>query len=79
MGLLLADELKFFNIEEKDFRIETATHFYELGKMSIGQATKFAGIDRIAFQTELSKRNINIHFTVSDLHHDLNTLKSLNI
>jgi predicted HTH domain antitoxin len=78
MALLLDDkELKKYNLSEAEFRIEMATHLYEIGKMSIGQATKFSGLNRIGFQKELSRRKIDLKISVTDLHHDIETLKSL--
>lgn len=80
MALVLDDKkLKKFNLNEQEFRIEMATHFYEIGKMSIGQATQFARLDRVSFQKELTKRKIRIRFTITDLHHDLKTIQSLDI
>lgn len=80
MALVIDDiELKKYDLNEAEVRIEMATHFYKIGKMSIGQATKFSGLDRISFQKELSARNIDLNYSVEDLHHDIDTLKSLNL
>ncbi len=62
----------------QEFLIEMATHFYDLGKMTMGQARSFASIDQINFQKELSKRNINIKYEVEDLMDALKAMETYN-
>ncbi|MEL7219911.1 MAG: UPF0175 family protein [Bacteroidota bacterium] len=49
-----------------------AVHFYDIGKMSIGQARNFANLDQISLQKEMSKRNVCIKY---DLEEDMRTLE----
>lgn len=77
MGLLItSDVLEKLNMTSQDFLIEIAVHFYDIGKMSMGQARKFANIDQITFQQELAKRNINIKYEVEDFMDDLKSIES---
>ena len=78
MALVIDEfELKKLGLDEAGFRIKVATHFYAIGKVSMGQAAKFAELYRISFQKELSKREIDFRFSIKDLHHDVELLKSL--
>jgi len=65
------------NLTPEELLIEIATHLYDLGRLSMGQARKLARIDQILFQKELSKRNINIKYSEEDLMDDLKTIEEL--
>ncbi len=57
-----------------DLRLEIAIYLYSNSRLTMGQARRLAGIDRISFQKELAKRNVSIDYGVQDLHDDLRTL-----
>jgi predicted HTH domain antitoxin len=57
-----------------ELRLEIAVYLYAKERLTMGQGRRLAGIDRIAFQKELSKRGVYIHYDVNDLHDDLSTL-----
>lgn len=77
MGLLItSDMLKHLNMSSQDFLIEMAVHFYDIGKMTMGQAQKFTNIDQITLQKELAKRNVNIKYEVEDFMVDREAVKS---
>jgi predicted HTH domain antitoxin len=71
-GALLAAKLS-----PNDLLIDFAVYLYEKKIVSIGQAKKIANIDLITFQKELAKKNICIHYEISDLEKDLENLKDL--
>lgn len=78
MGVHISDEiLQKTQLSSKEMLIEIATHLYDLGKLTMGQARKLAELDQISFQKELSKRNIYIKYDVEDLMEDLKTLEEL--
>ncbi len=80
MAVTISDsELHQLKMNDKQFRIELACLFYEHDKMSIGQAAKFAQLDRLDFQAELDKREINIKYSVDDLNSDMQTFEKLGI
>jgi predicted HTH domain antitoxin len=76
MGIqITADFLKQLEMTESEFLIEMAVHFYDIGKMSMGQARNFANLDQISFQKEMSKRNVYIKYDLEDLEEDMRTLE----
>ncbi|MEN0002896.1 MAG: UPF0175 family protein [Bacteroidota bacterium] len=78
MGVQISESiLQQVDMTANEFLIEVAVHLYDIGKMSMGQARKFAGIDQITFQKEMAKRNVYIKYTVQDLEEDLKTLEQL--
>lgn len=78
MIVSIPDEvLAKIHFNKVDFRVEIAAYLYEKHRLSMGKARKVAGINQIAFQKELQKRDIYIHFETSDLDNDINNLKSL--
>ena len=77
MGLLItSDTLNSLNMTSQELLIEMAVHFYDIGKMTMGQARKFASIDQISFQKELAKREINIKYEIEDLMDDIKAIDS---
>jgi len=77
MGLLItSDVLENLNMTSEELLIEIAVHFYDTGKMTMGQARRFANIDQITFQQELAKRDINIKYEVEDFMDDLKAIES---
>lgn len=78
MGIQVTEDfLKRIGMTEPEFLIEMAVHFYDIGKMSIGQARNFANLDQISFQLELSKRDIYIKYDLEDLESDMRTLEMM--
>ncbi|MFM9948363.1 MAG: UPF0175 family protein [Saprospiraceae bacterium] len=75
MGVQISeDQLNMLNMTAAELLIELAVHFYDMGKMTMGQARKFAGIDQISFQKEMKKRGVYIKYDIEDLEEDLMTL-----
>lgn len=75
MGIQVTDGfLERLGMTESEFLIEMAVHFYNIEKMSMGQARKFAGLDQISFQQELSKRDVLIKYDENDLEDDMRAL-----
>jgi predicted HTH domain antitoxin len=62
----------------KEFLIEIAVHFYDIGRLSMGQARKLAGLDVISFQKEMAARNVYIKYDVEDLAQDLAAIEKYN-
>lgn len=79
MGIKIpAYVLEKANLTEKDFLIEIAVHLYNIGRLTMGQARKFANLDQISFQKEMSKRDVYIKYGMDDLEDDLKTIKEMN-
>lgn len=69
--------LQAAKISSEELLIDFAVYLYEKKILSIGQARKIADLDLLAFQKELAKRDVYIHFEVEDLDKDLANLKTL--
>lgn len=69
--------LQTAKISSEELLVDFAVYLYEKKILSIGQARKIADLDLLAFQKELAKRDVYIHFEVEDLEKDLANLESL--
>ncbi|MGH9949484.1 MAG: UPF0175 family protein [Pyrinomonadaceae bacterium] len=69
--------LQSAKMEPEELAIEIAAHLYETKRLTMGQAKRLAGLDQIAFQHELKKRNVFIHLTWEDVEKDLENLREL--
>ena len=69
--------LAAIKLPSEELRIEIAVYLYDKEKLSMGQAKRLAGLDQLAFQKELAKRDVYIHFSMKDLEDDLETLCNL--
>ncbi len=58
----------------EQLRLEIAIYLYEKKKLTMGQAKRLAGFGQIAFQKELAKQNVYIHYDESDFKKDLENL-----
>lgn len=75
MALIINDkDLKTAQLSEDELRLEIAILLYEKGQFSMGQAGKFAGMNRISFQKELGRRKISVNYDMEELERDLKTL-----
>jgi predicted HTH domain antitoxin len=78
MDLLIKEEvLQKAEITAEELLIEMAVYLYDTGRLSMGQARNLAGLDQIAFQKEMAKRDIYIKYDAEDLETDLQNLKRL--
>lgn len=78
MGIQISNStLEKLGMTPDEFKIEIAIHLYDIGKMSMGQARKFAGIDQITLQKEMAKRDVYMKYTIDDFEDDLKTIEEL--
>ncbi len=78
MDLLIKEEvLKKAEISARELLIEIATHLYDMGRLTMGQARNLAELDQISFQRELANRDIYIKYDIEDLETDLENLKKI--
>ena len=54
---------------------EVAVYLYAKSKLSFGQARKLAGLDVLQFQELLFNNNVPMHYGVSDLQDDFNSIQ----
>lgn len=57
--------------------LELAIALFQRESITLGQASKIAGIHQMQFQKELAKRKISIHYDVEDFERDLETIKQI--
>lgn len=64
-------------MSESELRQEIALMLYEKEKITLAQASRLAGMDRLQFQHLLASRGGTIHYGVEDFEQDLETLRGL--
>lgn len=59
-------------IDSKELTMLLACRFYELGRLSLGQAANFAGLNKRTFAEMLGKYDVSIfNFPATDLSNDI--------
>ena len=64
-------------LSSAEFLLKIAILLFEEEKLSLGQASKLAGLHQAAFQKELARREISLHYGRTDFTRDLETIASL--
>ena len=61
MPVTLSDELRSeAGLSEQDAKLEIACRLYDAGKLTMPQATRWAGIMRVAFENALLERTLPV-------------------
>lgn len=80
MKLEINDEiLTKTGLSYDDILLRLAILLFVEEKLTLGQASKLAGLHQIHFQKELAKRKIPVHYDVIDFQQDLLTLSQMSI
>ena len=75
MAIVISDEvLNKVELSGNELLIELACFLYKTKRLSGGKARKLADLSQIQFQQELSKREIDLHYTREDLDLDMKNL-----
>lgn len=74
---LLDDVLYASRMTEDELRMELAVMLYQRGKVSVGWAAEFCGLNRVRFQHLLASRDIPINYDRAALEQDLATVDAL--
>ena len=78
MSLVIPDDiLRAANMSAGELRQEIALLLFQQDKLTLGQASEFAGISQLEFQRLLASRHIPVHYDTQDLTDDLDTLRRL--
>lgn len=72
--IIPGDILEKAQMSHEDFLIELAVYLYDKEVLSMGKARALAQLDLIAFQKELSKREISIKYDYEDYSVDMKNL-----
>lgn len=62
------------HMSRDEMLIELAVHLYDIGRLSMGQAKRLAGLDQISFQKEMAKRDVYLNYDVEEFRKDMETL-----
>ena len=78
MSLVVPDEiLTATRMTETEMRQEIAGMLFRREKLTLAQASRFAGMHRIAFQHLLASRHIPVHYGVADFEQDIENLREM--
>ena len=64
-------------MSEDEMRVDLAVHLYATRRLTMGRAKRLAGLDQIAFQHEMKKRDVFLNITPEDVRQDVETLRRL--
>ena len=78
MGVTITDEmLAAARMTEAEMKQEIAIVLFQKDKFTLARASRFAEMDRIAFQQILASRQISIHYGIEDFERDIQNLKAI--
>lgn len=78
MGLLIPDEvLQAARMSEGELQQEIAVLLYQKGKLTLAQASRLAGMNRLQFQHLLASRLIPVQYDEADLIEDVKRLREM--
>ena len=78
MSILISDDLlSTTRMTEAEMKQEIAILLFQRDKFTLAQASRFAGMHRVAFQHVLASRQIPIHYGVDDFREDIENLREM--
>ncbi|CAO5035260.1 UPF0175 family protein [Microcystis aeruginosa] len=78
MSIDISDEiLSATPMTEAEMRQEIAVMLFQKEKLTLAQGSRFAGMNRIAFQHLLASRQIPVQYDVEDFEQDIKNLREM--
>ena len=78
MSLVISDKiLRAIRMTSEELRREIAVQLFQADRLTSGQASKLAGMNRLRFQLLLASRQIPVHYDVAEYEADLKTLEKM--
>jgi predicted HTH domain antitoxin len=78
LTITIPDEiLRAARMSEEELRQEMAVLLFQKDKLTLGKASRLAGMDRLRFQHLLASRDIPVHYDIEEFEQDLATLRDL--
>jgi predicted HTH domain antitoxin len=78
MSIVISDEiLQTTRMSKDELLQEIAIMLFQKEKLTLGQASRMAGISQLEFQHLLASRQIPLHYDVEDFESDLKTLRDM--
>ena len=76
MTVIIPDDLfQATRMTEEELRQELAILLFQKDKLTLAQASRLSGMDRLRFQHLLASRQIPVHYDVEDFEDDLKALR----
>ena len=78
MGLVIPDDIfQTINMSEDELKKEIAVLLFKKEQLTLGQASKLAGMNQLQFQYLLASLKIPVHYDVSEFKDDLKKMQEL--
>ncbi len=78
MTIVIPDDiLQATRLTEDELKHELAVILFQKDKLTLGQASILAGMNRLQFQHLLARRKIPVHYGVTEFEEDMKTLKEI--
>lgn len=78
MSFTISNELlATTRMSEMEMKQEIAVMLFQKEKLTLAQASRFAGMNQIAFQHLLASRQIPMHYDVEDFEEDIKNLREM--
>ena len=78
MSLIIPDEIvQATQMSAAELKQEIAVMLYQKEKLTLGQASRLAGMSRLQFQHLLASRQIPVHYDVDEFKEDIKTLREM--
>ena len=78
MSVVISDEiLHAARMSEAELKQEIAVMLFQKEKLTLGQASRLAGMNQLQFQHLLASRQIPVHYNVEDFEADIKILREM--
>ena len=78
MSIVIPDEVvQAARMTEEELKQEIAILLFQKQRLTLSQASRFCGMNRLQFQHTLASRQIPVHYDSNDFQQDIGTLKGL--
>lgn len=78
MGLVIPDDILLATgMSESELKTEIAVFLFQKEKLTLEQASRLAGLQRLQFQHLLASRKIGLHYDVKEFDDDLQVIRRL--
>src|SRR5712692_8897243 len=78
MGLTIPDDtLRSAGMSAEEVKQELAVVLFQKERLTLGQASRLAGLNQLRFQRLLASRRIPVHYGVAKFEEDLETLRGM--
>lgn len=77
MSVVISDEvLRAVQMSEAELLQEIAVMLFQKERFTLGQASRFAGMNQLQFQRLLASRQIPLHYDIAELREDVKSLEA---